>query len=822
MNSLRRLETLLHWLANGGWPGTEIRAAGEPWTALAAAAWWAAVPDFAAGLPQPQWPACLAQRAWAEGGILLILLLAVGLGLGSLWHSGRVQRRKQQQQIPERERQTLTARLADLLQHAQDGVLLTDPDWQILEANERAVELYGYSPEELRGLSLQDLQTPDTRGDIEQLGRRLDAAAEAVLETVQRRQDGATFPAEGHVRVIATGAGKRYQCIVRSLAARQRVEETSRELQDYLENLLPSANSPAIVWDADYRIVKFNRAFERLTGRSASEVLGREVDLLFPEAQRPTCLDYLRATAGTAWETVELPFQPTDGTVRTLLCNSAPVRADDWQTVTATIVQGQDITQRKQAEELRIEKEAAEVANQAKSAFLANMSHEIRTPMNAILGFAQLLGRDPALTPPQRQHLDTISRSGEHLLRLINDVLEMSKIEAGRTTVNPLAFDLPALLRDLQTLFRLRTEAKGLELRMELADPLPRYVVADEAKLRQILINLLGNAVKFTRAGYVALRVHAAPEVGGAWRLTAEIEDTGPGVAPEDLGRLFQKFQQTASGISTGGGTGLGLAISREFARLLDGDLTVTSTLGQGTCFRLSLPIRAAADGEAPPATTPVQRVSRLKPGQATIRVLVVDDQPTNRALLRELLTATGFEIREACDAAETLRACATWRPQLILLDMRLPDIDGQALTRRLKSAEPGPCPPIIAVTAGAFDEDRQRAFEAGADAYVRKPFKEHELFEAIAACLRVEYLYADELPSPGSAVIDAADLAASVRSLPPEWQQSLREAVTNGYMDRFLQLTELVAARDASLAARFRDLAERYEYEALLRMLDA
>ncbi len=767
--------------------------------------------------------AFLREHLWILGASLVALLLALGWGVLAL-RPPRGAPGQLAQQAAERAQPRCTERLPHLLQQASDSVLLIDQGGRIQDVNEPARETYGYALDEFRGLALRDLRAPEAREDWDLLADDAAGAAGTRLESRHQRKNGATFPVEIYWQALTLGDARHYQCLIRDLTARKRAEETLRETQDYLENLLPSANSPAIVWDANYCITRFNRAFERLTGRNATEVLGQRLDLLFPEDQRQACFDYIQATTGELWETVEMPLQHVDGTVRTLLCNATPLRAADHQTVVATIVQGQDITQRKQAEELRIAKEAAETANRAKSTFLASMSHEIRTPMNAILGFSQLLARDPALTSQQREYLDTISRSGEHLLMLINDILEMSKIEAGRTTLNPSTIDLPGLLHDLESMFRLRAETLGLQLLVDVAATVPRYVVADEGKLRQILINLVGNAIKFTRRGCVTVRMRADGDVLGHWWLNVDVEDTGPGMAAEDIASLFQQFRQTTLGINTGGGTGLGLAISREFAHLMGGDISATSVLGQGSCFHLRLPVGQATDGELPPAAAPARRVSRLKPGQAPIRILIVDDQATNRALLHELLTMTGFETHEATDGAGALSAFETWSPHLILLDMRMPDMDGYEVMKRLKSTEQGQRTPIIAVTATAFDEDRRQALQAGMDGFVRKPFKEGELFEAIAACLSVEYLYADEPPPSGPEVSEAAtaaDVKVSVKALPAEQLQTLREAVTRGYMDRFLELTEVIAARDAPLAARFRELADRYDYETLLRLLE-
>ena len=323
------------------------------------------------------------------------------------------------------------------------------------------------------------------------------------------------------------------------------------------------------------------------------------------------------------------------------------------------------------------------------------MSHEIRTPMNAILGFAQVLERDPSLTPQQAEHVRIIARSGGHLLHLINDILDMSKIEAGRTTLNEVDFCLHDLLSDLELMFRSRADAKGLQLLVERDESVPRYVTADEGKLRQVLVNLMGNAVKFTETGGVALRVRVEAVEGktvedkASLRLMAEVEDTGPGIPDTDMYQIFDPFQQAATGVKAGG-TGLGLAISRKFVEMMGGELTVTSQVG-ASCFRFNALLAQAGDiAEQEKPVLPC--VVGLEPGTGPFRILVVEDIPDNRTLLCELLRPVGFEIEEASNGVEALDVFNRWSPHAILMDMRMPIMDGYEATRRIKATAAGSC----------------------------------------------------------------------------------------------------------------------------------
>ena len=408
-----------------------------------------------------------------------------------------------------------------------------------------------------------------------------------------------------------------------------------------------------------------------------------------------------------------------------------------------------------QARALEIAKEEADDANRYKSEFLSNMSHELRTPLNAIIGFTQLLDRDPTLSQEGGHYVNIISRSGEHLLSLINDILEMSKIEAGRVQLLEKEFNLERLLDSIEDMLRLRAREKNIDLYIERDDLLPRYAIADERKLRQVLINLLGNAVKFTLQGEVRLRVRdrtppatresnaQSPDAAAeARRVRFEVSDTGPGIAPEEIKGLFQPFVQTETGLQSREGTGLGLPISQKFVELMGGQIEVESTLGIGSYFAFEIPMRAADTPIAESAPSSRGSAIALAPDQPAFRLLIVEDQVTNRLLLRKILLDVGFEIREATNGEEAIAVWQEWRPHLIWMDIRMPVMDGFEATQRIKSMPDGEQTAIVALTASAFEEERQAILTSGCDDFVRKPFQREELLEKISKYLGARYLY--------------------------------------------------------------------------------
>lgn len=396
-------------------------------------------------------------------------------------------------------------------------------------------------------------------------------------------------------------------------------------------------------------------------------------------------------------------------------------------------------------------KETADAANKAKSDFLAHMSHELRTPLNAILGYVEIMQRDSKLAPDQAEQLGIIGRSGEHLLSLINDVLEMSRIEAGQLALTEVSFDLYRLLDSLEDMLEARAALQGLQLQFERTAEVPQFVHADEGKLRQVLINLLGNGLNYTESGQVMLQVDAegaADATGDVCSLSFAVIDTGPGIHPTDIERLFETFTQSNSGYRAQEGTGLGLPISRSFVQLMGGDIEVESQVGQGSTFRFTIPATIADGAEVNTARSNQQAIA-LAPGQPTYRLLIVEDKWANRKLLRDWLAPFGFEVREAINGEEAIACWQEWSPHLIWMDMRMPGMDGYQATREIK-AQCGDQPPIIiALTANAFEEDRLYALSIGCDDFVRKPCQENVILDKLATHLDLKFVYSDADTSP-------------------------------------------------------------------------
>jgi signal transduction histidine kinase/CheY-like chemotaxis protein len=461
---------------------------------------------------------------------------------------------------------------------------------------------------------------------------------------------------------------------------------------------------------------------------------------------------------------------------------------------------------------------AAEAANQAKSEFLANMSHEIRTPMNAILGYSQILARDSGLAPFHRDAVTTILNSGDHLLHLIDEILDLSKIDAGRMELEVTGFDVEVLLRELEAMFQQRCEEKQLGLRVELPPPgHPRQVTGDERKIRQVLINLLSNAVKFTRAGRVVLR--ALPDGGDQWRF--EVEDTGLGIPAAAQERIFDPFQQGprgGPGSQGGGGTGLGLAIARRQMEIMGGSLAVRSTPGQGSRFTatLNLPLDSAARPDRERQSRP--EVSHLAPG-CRVRALVVDDIAENREVLATMLTLVGCEVVLAEHGRQAVEVVGVSRPQIVFMDMRMPDGDGMEATRRIFETFGDLQIKVVATSASALAHEREAYMKTGCDDFVAKPFRAERIYTCLQQLLGAEFVYAPVTGiTPESESIDLRQV-----SLPEELATRLTVAAelhSATVLKGCLADLELLGPAGERLARHLRGFLSAYDMKTIQRLV--
>lgn len=479
-------------------------------------------------------------------------------------------------------------------------------------------------------------------------------------------------------------------------------------------------------------------------------------------------------------------------------------------------------------QEAEVAKETADGANRAKSAFLANMSHELRTPLNAILGFAQILGFDRSLTSEQREKISIINHSGAHLLSLINDVLDMSKIESGQNELHASDFDLVALLDNVNDMMSVPAEVKGIELVFNCADDVPRYLCSDSRKLRQTLINLLGNAIKFTHEGKVELTVQPLKDAVLSAseqdiHVQFSVRDTGLGIAAEDLPHLFEAFVQTEAGRQSQQGSGLGLAISQKFVELMGGELSVVSQVDRGTTFTFDI-WATEAKAAAAPSISGKRRPIGLEPGQSTYRIAIVDDRPTNRKLLLELLGPIGFELREAENGREAIAQWETWRPHLIWMDMRMPVMDGYEATRTIREHPEGNTTKIVALTASTLEEEKAIVLAAGCDDFVRKPFLHATITQKIAEHLGVQYRYDDKETtatlSPHSDLNDEA-LQAGLDTMSADWIEALRQAATQLKGSDIITLIEQIPPEHRDLQHTIKTQVDNFDFDRVLALTD-
>ncbi|MEQ8959932.1 MAG: PAS domain-containing protein, partial [Coleofasciculus sp. C2-GNP5-27] len=666
---------------------------------------------------------------------------------------------------------------------------------------------------------------------------RVAANLPSLIETGQINHEYRIIRSDGEIRWIwarlfpvadESGQIYRFAGFAEDISDRKLIEEQLRESEEKFRQLAENIQDVFFILSHTGEMLYINPIYEQIWQRSRQSLYDNPrswLDSVFPEDYPSTVAAMERQLQdATDFAQVYRITRP-NGEIRWIRARSFPV---PHQNTYRFVGIAEDITDRKQIEQALMEaKDAAETANRAKSTFLANMSHELRTPLNAIMGFTQLMQRSSTFPADYQENLQIIYRSSEHLLTLINQVLDLSKIEAGRITLNDTVFDLYALLRDVENLFQIKARDKGLQLLFNYSSQVPQYVQTDAVKLRQVLINLLSNAFKFTQEGGISVRVSRSIDVGETptankpeeITLQFEIEDTGAGMAAEELESIFDAFMQSKTGKQHQEGTGLGLSISRKFVRLMGGDMTVASKVGQGTVFTFEIRVKLA-DASQVPSQHPQRRIIALEPNQPCYRILIVDDQIDNRKLLIQLLNPLGFLLQEATNGKDAIAIWQSWQPHLIFMDMRMPIMDGYEATQRIKATTQGQATVIIAVTASTLDSQKAVILSMGCDGFIGKPFRDGEIFDAIHQHLGVNYVYEETMASTPPSQTQAHSLTPdSLAVLPADWLEAFRQATILGDIELMLSLIEEIRTSHESLANALAELTNQFELEELLTL---
>jgi PAS domain S-box-containing protein len=702
-----------------------------------------------------------------------------------------------------------------------------------IEANDSFCRMMGYSHEEIIGKTAVELNFWASLGERDRMIQMLrNKTALHNYELRFRNKKGTERTALLSIETIDINGEACFLSISSDITDRQKAEAALREAEEKYRNIYENALNGIFQTAADGKYISANPALADIYGYESPE----ELIAAQPNFQNQLYVDRNRREEFTSLmneydgilSNFESQVYRKDGSI---IWISENCRAVCDEAGNLLYYEGfiKDITASKQAEiEMQQAKEAAEAANKAKSTFLANMSHELRSPLNAVIGFAQVMIRSQTLSRENQEDVGIILRSGEHLLTLINQVLDLSKIEAGRTTIHEKNFDLYRLLDDLEDMFALKAEEKGLQLLFDRDSEVPHYICTDEVKLRQVLINLLNNAIKFTSEGGVSVHVRGGmkkgktnsnSQVSGRYALHFEVQDTGAGIAADEINQLFEAFVQTKTGKDAQEGTGLGLAISRQFVQLMGGEIAVSSEVGKGAIFQFDIQVHLveAADIENKKSSP---RVIALEPNQPRYRLLIVDDKPLNRQLLVKLLNPLGFELKEANNGKEAVEIFLDWAPQLIWMDMRMPVMDGYEATKQIKTTTQGQATAIVALTASVLEEERAVILSAGCDDFMRKPFREEDIFAAMGKHLGVRYIYEDPTEASETGTGDSSHevlTPEAIASLDPDWVAEFKQRILSVDMEAIASSIEQIRTVNPSLADTLHDCINNFEYDRIL-----
>ncbi|MEG4324532.1 PAS domain S-box protein [Microcoleus sp. herbarium5] len=711
-----------------------------------------------------------------------------------------------------------------IMNNMAEGVcLIKASDLMIVYTNPTFDAMFGYTEGELAGQALGVLNYVDTNftPDVTVLDivTQIEQTGEAKYEVHNRKKDGTLFWCRVHTSKFEHPEyGTVYVAVQEDATELKLAEQALQATTNRLNFLLNY--SPVVIFSSkpagDYGATFISENIKDIWGYETSEFLEDSkfwVNHLHPD-DLGTVVHGLANLFINDLYFQEYRFRRSDGVYRWMLAQFRLIQ-DHSGTPVEILGYLIDISDRKQAE---LEFHQANEANQAKTVFLANISHELRTPLNSILGFTQLMSYEKNLTPSLQERLQIVNRSGRHLLDLINDILDLSKIESGRMTLNPSDFGLTNLLTSIEEMFQAKVQSKELQLIFELDPDIPQFVHSDGKKLYQVLVNLLSNAIKFTNQGSVTLRVRAAQRDKTSCHLSFEVEDTGVGIAPTEIESLFKVFVQAEAGKNLSQGSGLGLAISQKLVKLMGGQIRVKSTLHRGSTFSFEIGVQLPQAESLPPESIN-QRVINLAPGQPTYRILIVEDLGENRRLLVEILISVGFEVREAKQGVEALSLWESWRPHLILMDLQMPIVDGYTATKYIRERPQSQETVIIALTASIFEEEREKVLMAGFNDFISKPFQQRDIFDKLAKYLGVKYIYEVVGQTPQKLLVETVSVA-DLSMMPPQWLEQMYHAAY--YLDTEVmnELIVQIPESKASLSKALTNYINNFNSDRIMELI--
>jgi len=714
--------------------------------------------------------------------------------------------------------------LKAILENIVDGIITIDEAGIVQTYNPAAERIFGYSPEETIGKNIRMLMPEPFRSEHDQyVDNYLKSGIAKIIgigrEVVGLRKDGSEFPLELAISVAWLEERRIFTGIVRDISERKQMEKQLQEERALSVAVLETVVDGIITIDEAGIVQTYNPAAENIFGYSPEETIGKNINMLMPEPYRSEHDQYvdnylqsgIAKIIGIGREVVGLR---KDGSEFPLELAISAAWLEDRRIFTGIV---RDISERKKSEQEIIDShKEAERANKAKSIFLANMSHEIRTPLNAILGFSQLLLRKKSLDQDTRNSIKTIDSSGNNLLILINEILDISKIEAGGLELSPNNFDLAEVVDSLRSMFDVRCREQRLLWDVQGFSK-PTWVYGDEGKLRQILINLAGNAIKFTESGTVSLSVTILEKN----QYQFKVMDTGPGISFENQKEVFEAFRQEESGEKKGG-TGLGLAISDRLVKLMGSELKLESKLGRGSEFYFTVEFLEGVKGTSY-ARGITKKVLHLAP-DIKVKALVVDDIKENRDVMTRLLLDIGVDTLEAKNGEEGVAKVRKHEPDIIFMDIRMPVMRGDEALKVIHKEFGKDQFKVVAVTASAFDRQREDFVRSGFDDYVTKPFREEDIFNCLKELLGVDFVFDEDLEAEEKAATNEKKDFSGI-SLQEENYRAIKEAAEHysvTKLESYLQELHQLNSTYHPLVDHLEALVSQYKFDEVLEILES